>query len=167
MRFSNESCASTVNSTGIVLLPFAARRRTNQLTYPCQLPSLTRSQASQTLHKRTDKQTNVEIAIGPAGPALPNVEEACKELSPLASPSQLNCDDDELYVEEVEQALKKPKCGKLKLHGGIDGMQPGHSKYGGPNQADFLCFCPLRTCSRKSVYENHQAHLQREGQRPP
>ncbi len=32
LRLCNESCASTVDSTGIVLLPLAARRRTNQHT---------------------------------------------------------------------------------------------------------------------------------------
>ncbi len=32
LRLCNESCASTVDSTGIVLLPFAAVRQINQLT---------------------------------------------------------------------------------------------------------------------------------------
>ncbi len=71
----NKSCASTVDSTGIILLPFTAWRRTNQ-PQP-YMPAATINSFSGLPRPRTNGQTdrqtnrheNRKVTIGPAGQA--------------------------------------------------------------------------------------------------
>ncbi len=67
----NESCTSPGDRHRFA--SFAARKRTNQLTHTCQLPPVTRPQASTDLawtDRQTDIHENWKVTIGPAGHAV-------------------------------------------------------------------------------------------------